>query len=148
MHIRLQRLENYTTHTIGVLYIDGKLQCFTLEDEKREIKQISETRIPAGLYKLRLQTSGQLSPRYAQRFSFHKGMLHLQDVPGFEGIFIHVGNTDKDTSGCILLGASHNLHDNFIGGSTRAYIQAYQTIANAISKGEVVTIQVVDELLG
>ena len=130
------------------MYIDNSLVCFTLEDEKRNIKVHGETRIPAGVYKLRLQTTGTMSPQYAKRFPFHKGMLHLQNVPDFEGVFIHIGNTDKDSSGCILLGLSHNIPDNFIGSSTLAYSQTYQIIANAISANERVTIHVVDELQG
>lgn len=148
MKIRLQRLQSYNDYTIGVLYIDGKLECFTLEDEKRTVKVWGETRIPAGVYKMRLQTTGTMSPRYAARFPFHKGMLHLLDVPNFEGIFIHVGNTDDDTAGCILLGLSHTINKNFIGSSTLAYSEAYKKIIKTFSDGNFPTIQIVDELLG
>lgn len=148
MNIRLQRLHSYENYTIGAFYIDGRLQCFTLEDEKRNVKVHGETRIPAGVYKLRLQTKGTMSPKYAARFPFHKGMLHLQNVPDFEGIFIHIGNTDKDTAGCILLGLSHTIGNNFVSSSTLAYTQAYNIIAPAIERNDAVSINVVDELLG
>jgi len=148
MKLRVQRLQNYDDYTIGVLYINGKLQCFTLEDEKRSVKVWGETRIPAGVYNVRLQTSGTMSPRYASRFPFHKGMLHLLNVPNFDGIFIHIGNTDDDTAGCLLLGLSHNIGSNFIGSSTLAYTQAYKKIVKAFTDGDKVTIQIVDELLG
>ena len=147
MTIRLQRLQSYDDYTIGALFINGKLYCFTLEDEKRNVKVWGETRIPAGVYKLRLQTAGKMSPRYASKFPFHKGMLHLLNVPNFEGVFIHIGNTDDDTAGCILLGLSHSVGSNLIGSSTSAYLQTYPIIADAISAGEQVTIQIVDELL-
>lgn len=148
MLIRLQRLEHYEDYTIGAMYIDGKMICFTLEDEKRTVKVYGESRIPSGLYNIRLQTAGRMSPRYAKKFPFHRGMLHIQDVKGFEGIFIHVGNTDEDTHGCILLGTSHNVGNNFIGGSVNAYSTFYPIVANEISKGQKVQIQVVDELIG
>lgn len=148
MILRLQRLASYDDYTIGAFYVNGKLQCFTLEDEKRNVKVWGETRIPAGVYKLRLQTAGNMSPRYATKFSFHKGMLHLLNVPNFEGVFIHIGNTDDDTAGCILLGLSHSVGSNLIGNSTSAYMQTYPSIADAISNGEQVTINIVDELIG
>lgn len=148
MRLRVQRLQSYDDYTIGVLYIDGKLQCFTLEDEKRSVKIWGETRIPAGVYNMRLQTAGTMSPRYASRFPFHAGMLHLLNVPNFDGIFIHIGNTDDDTAGCLLLGLSHNMGSNLIGNSTMAYTQAYKKIVKAFTDGDSVTIQILDELLG
>ena len=148
MTIRLQRLQSYDDYTLGAFYINGKLCCFTMEDEKRNVKVWGETRIPAGVYKLRLQTAGKMSPRYAAKFSFHKGMLHLMNVPNFEGVFIHIGNTDDDTAGCILLGLSHSVGSNLIGSSTKAYSEAYPLIADAIASGAHVTISVVDELIG
>lgn len=81
---------------MGKLYIDGKFQCFTLEDEFRTIKVKDETRIPSGTYGV-IWT-------YSNRFK--RDMLLLEQVPGFAGIRIHSGNTDKDTSGCILVGES------------------------------------------
>jgi hypothetical protein len=69
-------------------------------------------------------------------------------VPNFEGVFIHIGNTDDDTAGCILLGLSHSVGSNLIGSSTKAYSEAYPLIADAIASGENVTISVVDELIG
>lgn len=148
MNIRLQRLQGYSDYTIGALFIDGALACFTLEDEKRDVKVWGETRIPVGVYKLRLQTAGKMSPKYAAKFSFHQGMLHITNVPNFEGIFIHIGNHDDHTAGCILLGDSHEIRQNMIGKSTQAYSRVYPIIAQAIAAGQPVTIQVMDELRG
>lgn len=146
MIIRVQRLHHYSNYTIGVLYIDGVLQCFTLEDEKRDVKVMSKTRIPAGVYDMRLQRAGQMNTRYAAKYPNHRGMLHVQNVPNFTGIFIHVGNTDLDTAGCILVAQSHTLGRNFIGSSVVAYTRIYDLIATALEKGQKVQIQVVDEL--
>lgn len=148
MIIRLQRLASYDDYTIGAFYINGKLSSFCLEDEKRNVKVYGETRIPAGVYKLRLQTAGTMSPKYAAKFKNHKGMLHIQNVPNFEGVFIHIGNTDDDTAGCLLVGLSHRIGNNFIGDSTLAYSQIYPLISNAIEEKEQVSIQIVDELIG
>ena len=106
MKLVLRRIARRPTYTIGNLYIDGEFLCNTLEDTDRglhqdmplsEIKRIkvaNETAIPTGTYKVIVNQSpkfGRLLPR-------------LLDVPGFDGILIHRGNTDKDTSGCPLVG--------------------------------------------
>lgn len=148
MKLRLLRIQNYNDYTIGALYIDNRLQCFVLEDEKREVKIKSETRIPRGLYKLRLQTSGTLHSRYSKIFPFHKGMLHVQNVPNFEGIMIHVGNTDEDTAGCLLVGTGHVVGQNMISNSRQAYSELYKIVSSALLKNDEVILHVVDELLG
>lgn len=148
MTIRLQRLQSYADYTIGALYIDNEIQCFTLEDEKRSVKVWGETRIPAGVYNMRLQSSGRLHDKYSTMFPFHQGMLHIQNVPNFEGIMIHVGNTDDDTAGCILLGDTHNIGMNFIGSSSKAYKRIYPKIAAVLAQKQSARILIVDELRG
>ena len=146
MNIRLQRIQKYNDHSEGLLYIDGQLICFTLEDEKRDVKVKLETRIPAGTYEITLRTVGSLHDKYAKSFPNHKGMLWLRNVPGFEFIYIHIGNTDEDTAGCILVGLSLSIGNNMISSSRLAYNQVYKRIVQAIEKQERVFIQVVDEL--
>lgn len=94
MKLLLKRIFKGETYTIGKLYIDGKYFCDTLEDKVREVKIKNETAIPVGTYKVIVN----MSPR------FKRLLPRLLNVPGFEGILIHRGNTDKDTSGCILVG--------------------------------------------
>ena len=87
--------------------MDGKFVCFGLEDEYREDKVLGETRIPNGQYTVGVRTEGGFHTRYSKDRRFkdiHKGMLQVMNVPGFEYILIHVGNTDKDTAGCLLVG--------------------------------------------
>ena len=118
---------------------------YTLEDEQRDKKVYGETRIPNGTYKLSLRKEGGYHAKYSKRFSdFHIGMLHVLDVPGFEYILIHCGNTDEHTAGCLLVGDSQENNqitkDGFIGRSTQAYRRIYPKIAEAIECGEQVTI--------
>ena len=118
---------------------------YTLEDEYREEKKYGETRIPNGTYKLGLRKVGGYNDKYSKRFSdIHIGMLHVLNVPGFEYILIHCGNTDEHTAGCLLVGDSQENNqitkDGFIGKSTQAYKRIYPKIAEAIECGEEVTI--------
>lgn len=98
MKLKLIRIFKGETYTIGKLYIDGNYFCDTLEDKVRDLtkekKVPSETAIPSGNYKITVN----MSPR------FKRLLPRLHDVPQFEGILIHRGNTAKDSSGCILLG--------------------------------------------
>ena len=123
-----------------------KFLAYTLEDEYRKEKKYGETRIPNGTYKLALRTVGGYNEKYKKRFSdFHVGMLHVTNVPGFEYILIHCGNTDEHTAGCLLVGDSQENNqitkDGFIGKSTQAYKRIYPLIANTLACGEEVTIK-------
>ena len=119
---------------------------YTLEDEYRSEKKYGETRIPDGTYKLGLRKEGGYHAKYSKRFSdIHIGMLHVLNVPGFEYILIHCGNTDEHTAGCLLVGDSQENNqikkDGFIGKSTQAYKRIYPKIAKAIESGKKVTIK-------
>lgn len=83
---------------IGHLRIDGQFKFFTLEDIEREVKIPGKTAIPRGTYEVKIT--------YSNRFK--KPLPILLDVPGFEGVRIHAGNTSEDTEGCILLGMIRN----------------------------------------
>ena len=96
------------TYTIGKLYIDTHYFCDTCEDKVRDIeregKVYGKTAIPYGTYKVTLKVQ---SPKYSQRASYDwcKGYLpRLLNVPHFDGILIHAGNTAEDSAGCILVG--------------------------------------------
>ena len=106
MIITVDRFISDSDTTLSNVLVDGRWQCFGLEDEYRENKVPGETRIPAGTYTVGLRKGGGFNARYARRYaSAHQGMLQALDVPGFEYILIHSGNTDQDTAGCLLVGA-------------------------------------------
>lgn len=100
MELKLTRDVFTDQSTLGRLYINGVFECVTLEDPFRLGPKIAgNTCIPYGTYEVVLVPS----PR------FHKKMPRLLNVPGFEGILIHVGNSPSDTDGCILVGQSQGI---------------------------------------
>lgn len=133
--------------TNGLLFIDGVFECYTLEDEVREVKVHSETAIPLGTYEIKFRNIGGFDTKYRARYgtTFHKGMLELQDVPNFKYILIHTGNTDEHTAGCLLLGETQQDldkgKDGFVGGSGDAYKKMYPKVRDALLNGEKVTIE-------
>lgn len=135
MKITVKRFEFGTNYTVGDLYIDDKRECYTLEDVVRApgIKVKANTAIPTGTYKIVMD----FSPKY-QRM-----MLHILDVPMFQGIRIHAGNTDLDTEGCLLVGETWP-GGNFIGSSKKAYDKLYVKIKDVLDKYEDVEITITD----
>ena len=133
--------------TNGMLFVDGVFECFTLEDEVRDIKVMSETAIPLGEYEIKFRNVGGFDTKYKARYgsSFHKGMLELQDVPNFKYILIHTGNTDQHTAGCLLIGETQQDldkgKDGFVGGSGDAYKKFYPKVRDALINKEKVTIK-------
>jgi hypothetical protein len=112
MELFVQRFVYSAKSTIGELTIPGHdFKCHTLEDVVRPdgVKIPHETAIPGGRFRLIVD--------YSNRFKRY--MFHILDVPMFEGIRIHCGNTDADTDGCLLVGVSE-AHD-WIGGSHVAF---------------------------
>ena len=90
----------------GGLQGDGGLKpfCDTLEPPRRNL-------LNGGKWDKRLKVKGMTAipeGRYLMRFTyspkFGKRLFQLMDVPLFDGIRIHSGNSVKDTQGCILVG--------------------------------------------
>lgn len=112
--------------TLGELYVDGARECFTLEDVVRPdgVKVPHETAIHAGSYDVVVDMS--------QRFK--RMMPHILDVPMFDGIRIHWGNSDVDTDGCPVLGQTHPCHD-FVGSSRDAFNLFFPKIQHCTERG-------------
>lgn len=136
MKLTLKRIALRPTYTIGKLYIDDVYFCDTIEDTVRDLnkngkfdngekKVHSKTAIPYGIYEIKYT----YSPR------FKKYTPQLMNVPSFEGIRIHAGNTSADTEGCLILGKNKQVGKVL---NSRATINKfYPIIKNACSNGKV-----------
>lgn len=134
MILTLKRIQFGEDATIGNLYVDGELECDTLEDKVREDgeKVAGETAIPAGTYTVELTYSSK----------FKKTMPELKDVPNFSGIRIHSGNTADDTEGCILVGTWLDKNSYKLTNSRNAYNALYKQLEKAVTKGDTITIEI------
>ncbi len=124
--------------TLSRVSVDNAFQCYGLEDEARAVKVPGETRIPAGQYRVTLRTWGGFHERYSKdrRFrTIHEGMLWVRDVPQFEDILIHCGNTHRDTAGCLLVGMGRDETSMTLSNSTQAYIDLYRKVLPAAKAG-------------
>lgn len=141
MELTLRRIARKDTYTIGKLYIDGKYFCDTIEDKDRglaqdrplatnkALKKAGVTAIPTGRY---VVTLGVQSPRFAQKsqYAFCNGYLpRLLNVPAYEGVLIHIGNTAGDTEGCILVGKNKQVGK--VLESTATFKKLYQIMKSA-----------------
>lgn len=136
MKLTLKRIALRPTYTIGKLYIDDVYFCDTIEDTVRdtnksgkfdngEQKIKGKTAIPYGTYEIKWT----YSPR------FKKYTPQLMNVPSFEGIRIHAGNTSADTEGCLILG--ENKQVGKVLNSRATINKFYPIIKEACSNGKV-----------
>lgn len=144
MQIKLKRIYKGDSYTIGHLYINNKYFCDTLEDKVRNLKKepkiYGKTAIPEGEYEIDMNT---ISPKFKNRNWAKKwgGVVpRLKNVPYFEGVLIHVGNSAEDSLGCILVG------DNQIVGklvnSTIHFNNLMKILVEANNNKEKITIQI------
>lgn len=144
MKITVKRIADNGEATIGVLYIDGVFQCFTIEDqEQKGGKVMHETRIPNGTYNINLRSEGNYSKKYAAKYGdMHEGMLCIHNAPNwkvqangktFQYILIHTGNTDDHTSGCLLLNDAVSGATFSGSSSVNAYKRLYPIIRDAVN---------------
>ena len=142
MKLKLQRRFFGDTYTIGTMYIDGVRFCDTLEDKNRDLnhngkfdngekKVMHQTAIPFGTYNVIVNHSPK----------FGRDLPRLQNVPNFDGILIHRGNTASDTSGCILVG--ENKVKGKVVNSTPYEVELVKRCKTALAKGETITIEIV-----
>lgn len=144
MKVLLKRSYNCSTYCIGHLYIDGTYICDTIEDvdrglsqtmpntEIKKIKVYAQTAIPTGCYQITLDVTSpkfSLKPYYAK---FCKGKVpRLLNVPGFDGILIHIGSTEKSSAGCIIVG--YNTIKGRVTNSQEAFEKLYKILRSSKS---------------
>lgn len=140
MKLSLKRIALRETYTIGRLHVDSHYFCDTIEDRVRDIdakgKVYGKTAIPYGTYEV---TLGVQSPKFSQRPSYDwcKGYLpRLLNVPHFEGILIHSGNTAEDCNGCILVG------ENKVKGMVINSMVTLKRLYNILQSADEITITI------
>lgn len=154
MKILIDRKWKKEDYTIGKLYVDGVFFSNTLEDRDRGLtstmsieeikkkKKTGDTAIPTGTYKVRMDIP---SPRFSKSNWYIKNcngakMPRLKDVPGYDGVLIHCGNTAKDTEGCILVGK--NDVKGMVTKSKDYFLKLYNIMYTAYKKGENIEITI------
>lgn len=140
MNIKLLRQHSNEVCTIGTLSVDcDDFTCFTLEDKDRHLSQTDsleaikqlkvygKTAIPYGTYEVAVTFSNR----------FQKFLPLLINVPGFEGIRIHTGNTEADSLGCILVGTQKDVLNDRILNSRTAFAELILLINEKIKSEKV-----------
>lgn len=142
MELRVERLWPKENYTVGRLYVNNEFFSNTLEDkiidkdksgvfDNGEKKVYGESAIPYGKYKVIYNWSPK----------FGRNLPRLLDVPHFEGILIHPGNTAKDSFGCILVGK--NTSKGMLSESRYTSDKLNELIGAAQKRGEEITIEIV-----
>jgi hypothetical protein len=127
------------------LIVSNRFHGHTVEPGIRPTKVYGKTRIPEGTYEIKLRTEGKMHSEYLEEYSWHRGMLWLQDVPNFEWIYIHILNFESQTDGCIGCGYTALSRNGFaLGRSEAAYKDLCMKIYAVFDRGEQVHINIVD----
>jgi hypothetical protein len=148
MDIIIKRISEDKDSTLGALYLDDCKEAFafTLEDEFRAEKVKGETRIPEGIYKLVINKAvTPLTEKYRSKYAWFKYHIILQDVKNFSNVYIHVGNYETHTDGCILLGTSATLRNDkseFISNSASKFEEFYKIVYPLLERGELVRLNI------
>lgn len=130
MRIKILRSSLWRDYTLGQLFVDGQYLCDTLEHPIREVKVYGKTAIPFGEY----QVLVTFSPKFKRRLPL------IKNVPNFDGVRIHCGNSLKDTAGCVLVGEWNG--GNGLVNSISAEVAVTMKIEQAQRRGESVTLEI------
>ncbi|WP_373493131.1 DUF5675 family protein [Aquiflexum sp.] len=138
--------------TLGLIFFRNKFFAYTLEDTHQDEKIRGQTRIPAGIYSIgyspvdpaHSRITRDYLEKYRPWFTRH---LHLKNVPGFEGIYIHVGNHHEHTDGCLLIadGVTAGPSRKSIRDSIAAYTRFYKIVTALLDSNDEVNIQILNE---
>ncbi|QNF33910.1 hypothetical protein HUW51_14700 [Adhaeribacter swui] len=139
MRIQVVRSVYTPTATLGKMFIDKNFFAYTLEDTDRNLngncqrKQRSQTAIDSGTYPVVLSYSN----------NFQKYLPLLLNVPCFEGIRIHGGNTCHDSLGCILIGEHSNMQDRIWNCASK--VNNLVALLKSVEKKEKIWIEIVKD---
>ena len=150
MNLKLRRRFKGPNYTIGSFYINDEYFCDTIEDTDRGLddnmseaiikgkKIYGKTAIPTGTYKITLNV---ISPKYSDfnKYKWAKqceGRIpRLINVKGFDGVLIHVGNTEQDSLGCIIVG--ENKVKGKVINSTNTFTKLYSKLKECVNKEDI-----------
>lgn len=156
--MRVERFVFAKDWTLSRFFIMNELKGYGVEDEMRNVKVKGETAIPFGIYPLGYRQSPKFSKEFyydeaankligkkdyyalpaAQRATYRPhDLLWVKDVPGFEYVLIHWGNTDDDTDGCYIVGnniAVVNGQDGVVL-SRSCYLAIYPLLYKKVKEG-------------
>jgi hypothetical protein len=133
--------------TISKVIINNNDFGFVLEDDDDPTKVWGQTRIPGGLYEIKRRFEGRFAERHKKLWN-HMSALQIMDVPNYDFILYHTGNTVEDTHGCMLCGSGYGINpktkDYIItaGLSTPAYRKFYTEISKALTAGKQVFVHI------
>jgi len=129
--IKVERFLHHPDCEIGRVFINDEYFCFSIEDASRTTKIKGETCIPLGVYPL----STRFSPHFSK--AYNHDMIWVQNVPGFEFILIHWGNTISDTEGCLIIGDKIGIvnQKDAVLNSRATYLKFYAKVINQIKAG-------------
>ena len=152
MKLLLKRIAKQKTYTIGKLYINDVYECDTLEDTDRGLsddmsveeinkkKVYGQTAIPTGTYEINMDV---VSPKFKNRSwakPYNGKLPRLMNVPGYEGVLIHVGNKPENTLGCLCVG--QNKIKGQVVNSTATFHELMAKLVKAHDKGENISITI------
>lgn len=153
MKVNVVRRYNNSKYCIGDLYVDGVWISNTIEDTDRgwhsgmsdawirNNKVYAKSAIPVGTYEVTLNV---VSPKFVQKPYYKKfcdGKLpRLLNVPGFDGILMHRGATERDSAGCVILG--YNKIKGQVVNSQEAFEKLYKILEEANKRKEKITIEI------
>lgn len=152
MELKLKRIFKGDKYTIGNLFINDKKFCDTLEDTDRgldasmsvskiiALKKFGITAIPKGTYEVVMNVVSAKFSKYKQ-YTFCGGRVpRLLNVPGYDGVLMHIGNKPEDTDGCILVGK--NTTKGVITSSTETFMSFYKILEDASKKNDKIRITI------
>lgn len=127
--LRLVRVTEHDGATFGVMMVGDKPEFVTLEESWRDNERMISC-IPQGRYKIKLHRS----PKFGLCYK-------VMGVPERSEILIHVGNTNADTTGCILLGQRYgNIGDRMGILGSRLAMSRFMQVMSGISEADLVII--------
>lgn len=138
--LKVLRKQQGKNSTLSEIYLNNQFICYGLEDIPRAKKIPGSTSIPLGIYPLGFNKDGGMNGNYYDRFpKLHRGMIEIKDIPGFSYVYIHIGNTHKETAGCLLVGTGYVFEhgDYRLVQSVTAYKKLYALLVDLLVEGEV-----------